>query len=135
MAEGVEMIESILRWVLTGEVGSSSKAMAAAIARIKIEDNFHPLDPHDFRECIMFLRAVPEARKYMGRVAELSDVWSAMVDQWGGIESLFFNEAGIDYEKGRYAPHTYELIQEIIRSVQDIVPNETIKQERDVTSR
>jgi hypothetical protein len=83
-----ELNAQITKWFMTGEVGSSSKAMAACIAGFDGGTN-HPLDPDDFRRCVLFLNAVPEARKHLDKVRRLSREWNALICHWGEIEKVY----------------------------------------------
>jgi hypothetical protein len=88
---------NVLHWFATGETGISSKAMACAVCGIepdKLHAVFgnHPGDPDDFKRCVKFLIAVPEAREHMDKVAALSPVWAALVANWDELEALFHEE-------------------------------------------
>jgi hypothetical protein len=108
------MHEEILNWFGNGRVGSSSKAMALAIAGVPCEDKSHPNDPSDFNRCLLFLQAVPEARNYLGKVAELSPYWKAIIDNFSEIEKSLIEEVGPNWTKDDRAPKTYELMRSIL---------------------
>lgn len=94
------MRDKIIRWwYVDGELGIGSEAMACAVLDIKLNEcdewvGFvsHPCDPDDFRRCVKFLDAVPEARQHMNKVAALSDVWARLVEHWDELEALFREE-------------------------------------------
>jgi len=106
------MKDKILNWFGTGEVGSSSKAMALCFAGADGDDS-HPHDPDDLNRCLMFLEAVPEARDQMDKLRELSPTWAKLVDSWAELEASFLNEVGLDWCKARSAPKTYALMKRI----------------------
>jgi hypothetical protein len=91
------MKDKILDWFAHGERGISSEAMACAVADIKpiekwVKYGNHPLDPDDFKRCVKFLDAVPEARQHMNKVAALSNVWARLIEHWDELEALFREE-------------------------------------------
>jgi hypothetical protein len=99
----------ITEWFCTGEVGSSSKAMAACIGGAEAGTS-HPLDPDDLRRCVLFLQAVPEARQHMPKVRGLSVKWAKLVDNWDELEKTLLAEmAG-----GNDAPKTWELMEKVL---------------------
>lgn len=108
------MNDNMLRWLLTGDVGASSKAMAAHLCGFPCSGD-SPSDPDDFARCLMLLDAVPEARAELHRMAEVSAVWAALVARWGEIEATFRVEVPI-YCFGRgwwSAPKTMRLMREV----------------------
>lgn len=111
------MQDKILNWFANGEVGMSSKAMACAIGGVKLKEGkaCYPHDPADFNRCLLFLKAVPEAREHLQKVAKLSKVWKAIIERFDEIEKCFLKEVGINWKKGNRAPKTYELMKSIIK--------------------
>ena len=109
------MNDNMLRWLLTGEVGASSKAMAAHLCGFPCCGDW-PSDPDDFARCLMFLDTVPEARAELHRMAEVSVVWEALVDRWSDIEATFRGEVPSHYWRyGRWsAPRTMKLMREVL---------------------
>ena len=83
----------LLQWVFNGNTGLSSKAMAAHLYCIRIENEFnrvfHPGDAGDFGRCMELLAAVPEMRHHLRRMAELSPTWAAIVAAWDELECLY----------------------------------------------
>ena len=107
------MKDEVLKWFGSGQVGSSSKAMALAVTDAP-SGNDHPWDPDDFNRCLLFLEAVPEARNHMDKVAALSPTWARLVARWDEIEASFIAEVGRDWCKAKRAPKTYALMKSII---------------------
>lgn len=97
------MNDKIIDWFCTGDTGTSSKAMAAAVCGNKPDPVWskcnHPRDPSDFDRCVKFLIAVPEARQHMDKVAALSPIWKALVDNWDELERMLFAEAANPQDK------------------------------------
>ena len=107
------MNDDILRWLLLGETGSSSMAMASCFAGIG-DRTSSPCDPADFNRCLMFLQAVPDARSRLDQLKSLSLAWARLVERWDEIEACFLDEVGLGWSKGRNAPKTYTLMKEVL---------------------
>ncbi|WP_318636719.1 hypothetical protein [Methanosarcina sp.] len=52
----------------------------------------HPSDPSDFGRCMKLLNQVPEFRRRLSEMKEVSEVWSHLVDNWDEFEKLFYEE-------------------------------------------
>lgn len=107
------MKDKILEWFATGERGISSEAMACAVADITPNESWgrfgnHPSDPDDFKRCVKFLDAVPEARQNLKKIAALSEVWARLVEHWDELEDLFHEEW-----PSRNAPKLYERMKQL----------------------
>ncbi len=107
--------ENVLNWLMTGQVGASSRAMATHLCGAPC-DGSYPHDPDDFNRCLLFLEAVPEARDLLPRMAAVNPTWAALVARWAEIEAAFLAEAGLNGCKSQRAPNTYRLIREAIES-------------------
>jgi hypothetical protein len=106
---------NVLQWLLTGQVGASSRAMATHLCGVPC-DGSYPRDPDDFNRCLLFLEAVPEARDLLPRMAAVSPTWAALVARWAEIEAAFTDEVGLNWRKSDRAPNTYRLMREAIES-------------------
>jgi len=51
------MKDDVLKWLATGRVGESSKAMAFCMIGVK-GGKSHPLDPADFNRCLLMLESL-----------------------------------------------------------------------------
>ena len=107
------MKDEVLKWFVQGETGISSEALASAVCDIEPDKTWakfgnHPGDPDDFKRCVKFLDAVPEARQHMGKVAKLSKVWARLVEHWDELESLFREEYPT-----KSAPRLYERMKQL----------------------
>ncbi|TXG96117.1 MAG: hypothetical protein E6R08_10110 [Nevskiaceae bacterium] len=84
---------SVQKWLATGNRGRSSEAMCRAIFGVPVDGDGsgwrHPLDADDFRRCLGFLKAVPEARKQLVLIADKSPTWASLVEHWGELEALY----------------------------------------------
>ena len=110
--EELNMLRRVLKWFATGNVGSSSRAMACEAVDLP-HDKSHPYDPSDFHRCLMLLEAVPEIRQRMDKVAAISGTWAKLVSRWDEVEKCFLDEAGIDWRKSNRAPKTYALMKQV----------------------
>lgn len=103
-------------WLIQGEKGISSEAMCAAVLGRKPERRWPgnwPHDPDDLKRCLLFLKAVPEARDHLDKVAKINATWRRLIARWDELESAF--NAEVPDVKARWsAPKTYELMQKII---------------------
>lgn len=105
-----EMQKQVTRWLADGETGASSKTMAFVIAFDEVPERVnYPLDVSDLRRCIGFLKQVPQARKYLDKMKEVSPVWASLVDYWEELEALYAEEAGQSK-----MPKTYALLKKAI---------------------
>jgi hypothetical protein len=103
-----ELKAKITGWFCTGEVGASSKAMAACIGGAE-DGTSHPFDPDDLRRCVLFLQAVPEARQHMPKVRELSAQWAKLVDNWDELEKTLLEEMA-----GGRGRQTWDLMKKVL---------------------
>ena len=119
-----DMTDRIMAWMLVGEVGESSKAMAVKWWSAErtiggyhaLDRKAHPRDPADFRRCLLLLEVLPECRERMGELRDLSPMWNALVDRWDEIERTFLDEAPERWREpdcNWQAPRTYSLMHEV----------------------
>lgn len=98
-----------IEWLFSGDTGSSSKAICAHMLGIKNRDmHSYPSDPSDLGRCLRLLRLIPEWAKRINEMGEYSPGWSGLVEKWEDIAQIMQDEVGIDWEKGRAAPLTYD---------------------------
>ena len=87
--------EKLNNWLLTGERGISSEAIASKMTGVNFTGQWgmgHPLDPSDFRRCLLLLKAVPEFKERLNEMEEVSPVWKDMVENWDELEKLYYEE-------------------------------------------
>ena len=107
----------IQEWLAHGQVGASSKAMAAAAGCLgeDARSSAYPLDPDDLNRCLLLLEAVPEIRERFDAIATISPTWARLIAKWDQLESSFLKEAGRNWSKGNTgAPKTFAMICEIL---------------------
>ncbi|OAM33547.1 hypothetical protein A7Q01_00915 [Eikenella sp. NML96-A-049] len=103
---------TLTEWFVNGETGLSSMTLALWLSEQKRpKKGVHfPYDPWDFRRCLLLLDAVPELRKKMHTLPELSKEWAAFYERWDDMEVSMRREM-----TGHTAPKTYALINEILK--------------------
>ena len=104
------MKNDIIKWFLNGNVGASSKTIAARMCRIKETHPRHPLDPSDFKRCLDFLDAVPDARARLHDMCDVSPQWFRLVTAWEKLEATFREEL---LRTDGTAPKTYKMMDAI----------------------
>ena len=113
------MTDNITTWLCLGETGLSSKCMARAALGRDAEDRSgcvdHPRDPADLNRCIKLVKAAPEVREALPKIAKLSPEWKAVIDNWDDLVAMFHEEAGEDWSKSRSAHKTYDFMQTLFR--------------------
>lgn len=104
--------ESVTNWLLNGHRGASSEALCKHFFEVPVEANVYcyPLDPSDLNRCLKFLDAAFGTRNpvQINSVRSLGPVWSAYVDRWVEIITVF----GKEVQTG-VAMETYDLMQKI----------------------
>jgi len=106
--------DSILRWLLESpDVGASAKCIASVMVGMR-HNGYHPLDPADFNRCLLLLAQVPAIRGRLSEMRNVSSQWAKLIDRWRDIETVFLDEAGLNWTKGNRAPKTYAMMKKIL---------------------
>lgn len=108
------MKDKILKWMMTGRVGASSKHMAATACGFK-GDRSYPYDPDDLNRCILLVDSVPEIKEKFGLIYASSPRWAAIISHWDELVALFHEEVGPDWSKGTRAPRTYKRMKDLLK--------------------
>lgn len=115
--EHTALCDSAQRWLATGRHGISSETMFTVLTgvnAVRSRDFSHPHDPADFERCVNLLHEVPELRPLLPNMASVSKEWHALINHWDQIESLFLDEAGLNWTKSDSAPLTYKLMKQVL---------------------
>lgn len=111
--------DKVLRWLASGEVGLSSKALALAGLGVDPSDRYdrvnYPHDPDDLMRCVKLLNLAPEIR-YVAfpKLSELSPEWKGLISEWDELVALMWEEC----PTGRgSAPKTYERMKPHVASL------------------
>lgn len=100
--------ESAQEWLLTGDRGISSETIFGAITGLVINRRkYPPADPADFYRCYKLIKAVPEWKSELHKVAELSKPWKNVIDNWDKLSELLeeqieWRDKGISASNGMY---------------------------------
>ncbi len=110
--------KKLLIWLLTGETGISSKAIASVMAGVRVDDTFGttPSDPDDFKRCLKLVNLIPEIRPRLSEMRTVSFRWGVLIENWDKLESSFMAEVPEWLEnKGheKRATKTYALMKAI----------------------
>ncbi len=83
------MNEKIGKWLLTGNICASSRALAAAaLGAMPDEPPDYPHDSNDFGRCILLYRMAPETTEGLARLAAISNQWKRLSDHWNELIDL-----------------------------------------------
>jgi hypothetical protein len=118
-AKQLQLPESLVNWLLTGNRGASSNAMYYTMFDIPEQDEKmdHPWDPADFRRCLEFLDAAGLENRYrLEKLSSLSPEWTALIARWDELTRCFTEERETNLES-KTAPKTYVLMQAIFEDV------------------
>jgi hypothetical protein len=93
MTESIEV--RFAEWLVSPIPGMSSLAIAARMLSGRtLPDAYnsraYPHDIHDFYRCTMLLARIPEWRRRIGEMADVSPVWARLAEHWDELERLYF---------------------------------------------
>lgn len=103
-----------VNWILSRDTGLSSEAIWGHMmggTEIRYESWCHPHDPDDLGRCLRLLEKIPEWKPRVPEMAARSEAWAALVPEWDALARSMADEVGINWEKKRSAPRTYELMR------------------------
>ncbi len=108
--EGMSNTERAKFWWDFGERGSSSETMYHRMMGItRRGKETHPLDPDDFRRCYLFLKFIPEWRKNLVIMKDVSPQWANLVDNWDRLTEMLEEQIKTGKTNGMY-----EFMQKLI---------------------
>ncbi len=105
--------ESAQEWLLKGDRGTSAETIFGAITGLFINrSKYPPADPVDFYRCYKLIKAVPEWKSELHKVAELSKTWKNVIDNWDKLSELL--EEHLKRDKGiRASNGMYEFMKQL----------------------
>lgn len=115
-------IELFAGWLANGERGLSSEAIVQRLTGVPVDvDELtrpngvtdYPHDSGDFRRCVELLKRVPEARRHLPLMADVSPQWAAIVSHWDELERLLEEESA---RPDGLAPKLYRRLRELIEA-------------------
>jgi hypothetical protein len=98
-------------WLLNGNVGISSKTMAAIALGATDMSGWKvdaPHDPADFGRCYKLVQAVPEIRAHFPRIAKKVKPFAGIIREWDELARIYER----DKPKGE-SPELYNRIREL----------------------
>lgn len=118
-AEGLEtklsLMKKVALWMVQGETGRSSMALAGLLLNLDTEDGIHPLDPADLRRCRLLIEACDIPFEQFKIAETLSAEWEALISSWNDICATMDAESP-DWRDGRgEAPKTAAKMDEIYK--------------------
>lgn len=104
----MDTLERIVsRWLLSEDVGVSSKAICAHMLGEPTEDYGYPHDPSDLGRCIRLLQLVPEWEPRIIEMSKYGPGWAGLAPQWRRIVDLYHSEGGVPPEQRKYSTETW----------------------------
>jgi len=115
----MNITHDMIEWLANGWRGVSSNTIFTTLTGMDALGSWrgsHPLDPDDFRRCVILLEQCPALKAEFHRMAEVSEPWKKLVENYDRLVALMDEEcAGVDWRErnSRWsAPKTYELMKE-----------------------
>lgn len=102
------------KWIISGDTGASSKSLATHMILGKVKDaNDFPRDGSDLGRCLRLLKIFPEWKLRINEMECYSGVWALLVKNWKSLEEIMIEETGINFDRAKSSPKTYNLMQKI----------------------
>lgn len=116
MTETVQISQNLIAWLASGERGVSSNTIVERLTGISAVGDWgqdHPLDPADLMRCRKLLSQCPELRTDFHKMADCSDEWKALIENWDDLCQMMDREAP-DWLNGQgRAKETYDFMQRL----------------------
>lgn len=100
-----------LNWLFGDDTGLSSRAICSHMLGLDFSSGSYPSDPSDLGRCLRLLQLIPDWKARINEMSIYGTGWSGLVKKWEQISESMLDEAGINWEKARSAPITYNLMQ------------------------
>ena len=101
-------------WLQKGEKGISSEVIFGAISGLWLSNwRMTPSDPDDFRRCYLLIKQVPEWKKELWRVAEISSAWENVVENWDKLCEMLEDQLNREKEGRSKANGMYEFMKSL----------------------
>ncbi|GGZ22014.1 hypothetical protein [Asticcacaulis endophyticus] len=109
-----------IKWLLSDDVGTSSKALLSAGLGLDQTYYSYPSDGGDFGRCVRLLINVPEVKSGFSILAEKSPYWKALIERWDDIEVAYIKAL-----ETRDGAELYKLMRSILKPIEDADRNVT----------
>jgi len=107
------VMDRAMKWMLSGDTGLSSEAIAKHMLYGECDGSF-PWDPSDIGRCFRLIEAVPEWGGRINEMGKYNKQWQRLADHWEEIRVCMEGEVGIRWEKAKSAPKTYALMKRVL---------------------
>lgn len=104
--------KEVIKWFGGKDTGLSSEAIAMHMVTGDCNGSY-PHDPADLGRCLRLLRLFPEWKERIPEMAKYGPVWVEYAKNWADMEKCMTDEVGIDWEKGKRASKTYDLMKSL----------------------
>ena len=109
------MQKEIIQWLMHGENGASSIAIAHTALKKPHQKYSHPTTPKSFRQCLLIIEQIPETMQAIEELAKESKEWASILAHWEELEKTVRKEWG---PLGSEVPeHEPKLSQTMIRQL------------------
>jgi len=106
--------KEVVRWLLNGDVGSSSETIVAAYYDMPIRRGIsYPHDGGDLGRCIKLLNQIPMLERGLPRLAELDPHWKALYVNWESLKAAYYLEVGANKSGDKSHDKVYDMMQDI----------------------
>ena len=88
------MQQEIIQWLMHGENGVSSIAIAQTALKKPHQKYSHPTTPKSFRQCLLIIEQIPEAMQAVEELAKESKEWTSILAHWDELETTVRQRMG-----------------------------------------
>ncbi len=118
---GSSYADRVFDWLVSGEVGESSRAIHAKLSgRAEVVDAT-PHDASDLVRCMLLLDRIPEWRDRMGEMSSVSPGWAAFAAGWPELEAAFAEDDGGSAARTTM-PRTSAVVQALVQASRNAPP-------------
>lgn len=103
-----------VQWLIDGERGPASVALAARAIGLRAKDEPPPDCADEFRRCVLFIRQVPEALGALSALGGDHAGWSVLAGKWAPLVESLIRELGPALT-GDHAPKTTAALRKLLR--------------------
>lgn len=105
MSTSLPLETRFAEWLVSYHTGMSSLAIAARmLAGHNVRSPYsssYPRDIGDFYRCTLLLARIPEWRRRIGDMADVSATWARLAEHWDELERLYFASDAVRTAPGK----------------------------------
>lgn len=105
-------LRKAFQWLFAGDTGMSSEAILGHMVA-GVSSGRYPYDPSDLGRCLRLLDKFPHWEPRIPEMAKYGPVWVQYSLHWPDLRKSMEEETGTNWEKGKSAPKTYELMKRL----------------------